>query len=178
MTKSARMMLVGVMAVGMATGTTACGSYHGRPHPGGGPFGASAMGPAGHTSLEKGKQEVAALIDKTIQDPAKAKRVKDLAQESMNEVTASTEQSRAGHQQLYTVNARYDATPEEFTKILDDINNHRMQHAARILKLRFEMKDTLTEQEWKALTDALNGYRGQYHHRKNAAQGTGSSSGY
>ena len=31
---------------------------------------------------------------------------------------------------------------------------------------------------WKALTDALNGYRGQYHHRKNAAQGTGSSSGY
>ena len=178
MTKSARMMLVGVMAVGMATGTTACGSYHGRPHPGGGPFGASAMGPAGHTSLEKGKQEVAALIDKTIQDPAKAKRVKDLAQEIMNEVTASTEQSRAGHQQLYTVNARYDATPEEFTKILDDINNHRMQHAARILKLRFEMKDTLTEQEWKALTDALNGYRGQYHHGKNAAQGTGSSSGY
>ena len=98
MTKSARMILVGVMAVGMATGTTACGSYHGRPHPGGGPFGASAMGPAGHTSLEKGKQEVAALIDKTIQDPAKAKRVKDLAQEIMNEVTASTEQSRAGHQ--------------------------------------------------------------------------------
>jgi hypothetical protein len=95
----------------------------------------------------------------------------------MNEVTASTDQSRAGHQQLYAVNARYDATPEEFTKILDDINNHRMQHAARILKLRFEMKDTLTEQEWKALTDALNGYRGQYHHGKGAAQGTGSGAG-
>lgn len=180
MTKSARMIVVGVVAVGMAMGTTACGSHHGRPPHGGGPFAASGMGPAGHTSLEKGKQEVAALIDKTIQDPAKAKRVKDLAQEIMNEVTASAEQSRAGHQQLYTVNARYDATPEEFTKILDEINNHRMQHAARILKLRFEMKDTLTEQEWKALTDALNGYRGQYHHGKNAAQGagSGSSSGY
>lgn len=174
MTKSARMILVGAMAVGLAMGTTACGSHHGRPHPGGAPYGASAMGPAGHTSLEKGKQEVGALIDKTIQDSAKAKRVKDLAQDIMNEVTASTEQSRAGHQQLYTVNARYDATPEEFTKILDDINNHRMQHATRILKLRFEMKDTLTEQEWKALTDALNGYRGQYHHGKNAAQGAGS----
>lgn len=180
MTKSARMMLVGLMAVGMATGTAACGSHHGRPPHAGMPYGASAMGPAGHTSLEKGKQEVGALIDKTIQDPAKAKHVKDLAQEIMSEVTASTEQSRAGHQQLYTLNARYDATPEEFTKILDDINNHRMQHAARILKLRFEMKDTLTEQEWKALTDALNGYRGQYHHGKGAAQGagSGSSSGY
>lgn len=180
MTKSARMMLVGLMAMGMATGAAGCGSHHGRPHHGAMPYGASAMGPAGHTSLEKGKQEVAALIDKTIQDPAKAKRVKDLAQEIMNEVTASTEQSRAGHQQLYALNARYDATPEEFTKILDTINNHRMQHAARIMQLRFEMKDALTEQEWKALTDALNGYRGQYHHGKGAAQGagSGSSSGY
>lgn len=180
MMKSARTMLVGVVAVGMAMGTAACGSHHGRSPHGGMPYGAGAMGPAGHTSLEKGKQEVAALIDKTIQDPAKAARVKSLAQEIMKEVTSSTEQSRAGHQQLYAVNARYDATPEEFTKILDDINNQRMQHATRILKLRFEMKDTLTEQEWKALTDALNGYRGQYHHGKNAAQGagSGSSSGY
>jgi hypothetical protein len=180
MMKSARVMLVGAMAVGMAMSFTACGSHYGRPHHGGAPYGASAMGPAGHTSLEKGKQEVAALIDKTIQDPAKAKRVKDLAQDIMNEVTASTEQSRAGHQQLYTANARYDATPEEFTKILDDINNQRMQHAARILKLRFEMKDTLTEQEWKALTDALNGYRGQYHHGKGTSQGSaqGANSGY
>jgi hypothetical protein len=170
------MILVGLMAVATAMGTAACGSHQGRPHHGGVPYGASTMGPAGHTSLEKGKQEVGALIDRAIQDPAKAKRVKDLAQEIMNEVTASADQSRAGHQQLYTVNARYDATPEEFTKILDDINNHRMQHASRILKLRFEMKDTLTEQEWKALTDALNGYRGQYHHGKGGA--ASSDSGY
>ena len=57
------------------------------------------------------------------------------------ELKTGREQDRAGHRRMYELNANYAATPEEFTKILDEANNQRMQSAAKILWLRFKMKD-------------------------------------
>ena len=128
---------------------------------------------AGHTSLERGKQEMSSLIDKTIKDPAKAQRVKNLSEQIMQEAVSSTDRSRAAHEQLYALNVRYDATREEFAKILDSLHETRAGSAAKILDLRFQMKDTLTPDEWAAMTAAMNDYRGKYHRGKGAPAGTG-----
>ena len=48
------------------------------------------------------------------------------------------------------MNANYEATPEEFTKVLDDAYNQRMQSATKILMLRIKMKELMTVEEWKA----------------------------
>ena len=49
-------------------------------------------------------------------------------------------------------------------KVLDDANNLRMQSATKILSLRFRMKDLMTVEEWKALSDQMLAYSNRYKH--------------
>ncbi len=84
--------------------------------------------------------------------------------EIVTELKAGREQERTYHRQLYTLNASYSATPEEFTKILDEANNSRMRTSAKILGLRFKMKELMTADEWKALSDRMLAYSSRYQH--------------
>lgn len=118
-------------------------------------------------------QEIMAAVEKAVPDPEKAKRVQEALKEIMEEVRQSFKQTRELHRKLYELNANYHATPEEFTKILDDLHNGRMRTGARILATRFKIKDMLTAEEWKALTDNLNSVRLRYLHGYGAQAGEG-----
>ncbi len=113
---------------------------------------------------QKGHQDMAALIDRTVENPDRAKQVNGIIGEIIDELKARRERERAYHRQLYTLNVSYTAQPEEFTKILDEANNHRMQTSATILGLRFKMKELMTADEWKVLTDQMLSYSGRYQH--------------
>ena len=136
--------------------TIGCATHPGMRYHGGGELGASA--------LDRGLQEMAVLIEKTVQDPEKAKQAQGIVEEIVAEVKQSSQQNQQFHQQLYKLNANYEATPEEFTKILDDLNNNRMKTATKILGLRFKMKAMLTAQEWKALSEGMAMSRSRYRH--------------
>lgn len=138
-----------------------CG-HHGSYHHGGG---------KGHGE-DRGKAVMEA-VEKAVPDPDKAKRVQDGLKEIMEEVRQSYKQNREYHKKLYELNASYTAAPEEFTKILDDLNNNRMRTGAKILATRFKIKEMLTEQEWKALTEKLNEARAGYMHGHGHDSGEG-----
>ncbi len=154
-------LLAGLFALTIMT-TAACSSYHGR-----GPHGRADTDDA----AEKGAKEMAALIDKTVQDPGKAKQVQALVGDIISEVKQTYRQNRQYHRKLYELNASYDATPEDFTKILDEMNNDRMRSATKILGMRFKLKELLTAQEWKALSEGMSSYRGRYLHDKDTTEG-------
>jgi len=107
---------------------------------------------------------MASLIDRTVKDQGKAEQGKLVVSEIVSELRASREQERAGHRRLYELNANYQATPEEVTKVLDDAYNQRMQSATKILALRFKMKELMTVEEWKALPDQMLAYSSRYNH--------------
>lgn len=151
--------LAGMLALG------GCSSYH--HHHG------MAGGAKSDAYWQKGQKDMDALIDRTVTDQEKAKQVKGLVGEIIAELKAGREQERAYHRQLYTLNASYTATPEEFTKILDEANNQRMKTGTKILGLRFKMKELMTADEWKALSDQMLSYSSKYQHG-----GTGAKSGY
>ena len=153
--------LLGVLAAAILAG---CSSYHHHGMMGGG---------KGDAYWEKGRQDMATLIDRTVKDPDKAKQVNDLVGEIIKELKAVREQERAYHRQLYTLNASYTAPPEEFAKILNESSQQRIGTSARILTLRFRMKDLMTAEEWKALTDQMLSYSGRYQHGD-----TGAKTGY
>lgn len=113
---------------------------------------------------QKGQQDMEGLINRTVQDPEKAKRVNTLVGEIINELKASREQERAYHRQLYTLNASYTATPDEFSKIVNEANIQRSQSSAKVLSLRFKMKDLMTADEWKTLSEKMISYSGRYQH--------------
>lgn len=136
--------------------TIGCATHPGMRYHGGGEPGASA--------LDRGLKEMAALIEKTVQDPEKAKQAQGIVEEIVAEVKQSNQQNQQFHQQLYKLNENYEAGPDEFTKILDDLNNNRMRTATKILGLRFKMKALLTAQEWKALSEGMAMSRSRYRH--------------
>ena len=107
----------------------------------------------GDAYWQKGQQDMASLIDRTVKDQGKAEQVKSVVSEIVAELKASREQERAGHRRLYELNANYAATPEEFTKIL---------------ALRFKMKEFMTVEEWKALSEQMLAYSGRYRHSESA----------
>src|SRR3989338_4717182 len=93
------------------------GCGHGTYHHGGSQGG--GMGPG--QGADRGA-EVMAAVTKAVPDPDKAKRVQDALKEIMEEATQSFKQNREFHRKLYELNADYNATPEQFTKVLDDLN--------------------------------------------------------
>lgn len=134
----------------------ACSSYH-HPH--------GMMGGAKSDAYwQKGRQDMEGLINRTVKDPDKAKQANAIVGEIIKELKASREQERAYHRDLYTLNASYTATPDEFSKILNEANVQRMQSSARVLSLRFKMKDLMTADEWKALSDRMLSYSSRYQH--------------
>ncbi|MGH7165078.1 MAG: hypothetical protein ACREIS_06080 [Nitrospiraceae bacterium] len=136
------------------------------------PYGAAHHGGSMDYAADRGMKEVMAQIEKTVPDPEKAKQVQAIVSDIVSEVKQSAQQTRDYHRQLYELNATYEATPEEFVKILDNLNNNRMRVASKILGLRFQMKELLTAQEWKALSDAMESTRSRYRHdREGASEG-------
>jgi hypothetical protein len=113
---------------------------------------------------QKGQQDMEGLVNRTVQDPNKAKEVNALVGEVINELRAGREQNRAYHRQLYTLNTSYTAEPEEFTKVLDEASHQRMRTSAKVLSLRFKMKELMTADEWKAMTDKMLSYSSRYQH--------------
>ncbi|MBH0201614.1 MAG: hypothetical protein HP496_04765 [Nitrospira sp.] len=122
---------------------------------------------------QKGQQDMEGLINRTVQDPEKAKGVNAYVGEIIKELKESREQERAYHRQLYTLNTSYTATPDEFSKIVNEANIQRAQSAAKVLSLRFKMKDLMTADEWKTLSDRMVSYSGRYQHGS-----TGAKTGY
>ncbi len=111
---------------------------------------------------QKGQQDMEGLINRTVQDPEKAKQVNMLAREIIKELKESRERERVYHRQLYTLNASYDAEASEFSKIINEANIQRMQSSASVLSLRFKMKNLMTADEWKALSDRMISYSSRY----------------
>jgi hypothetical protein len=121
-----------------------CSGYHqGRP------------GADGEPASQEVVSEVKKLVEENVKDPQKASQAQGLIQDIVKEVRRSAQETRGFHEQLAALNANYDAPPEQFTKILDELNNARMESAARILRTRFKVKELLTREEWKNLNDAM-----------------------
>jgi hypothetical protein len=122
-------------------------------------------------ALERGLAETNDLVDRTVQDPEKARQAKAIVQDIVNEVRQSFKMTSDYHQKLYGLNANYEATPEQFMEVLDEQNTKRMGSATRVLGLRFKLKTLLTAQEWKDLTDAMEKTRSRYKAKKENMRG-------
>lgn len=147
--------LVAYLALAVLPLTAGCGGHAGMAYHGRGGTDAA---------LERGLGEMRDLVDNTVKDTQKAKQAKEIVEAIVTEVRTSSQQNRKFHQRLYDLNADYNAAPEQFLKILDELNNHRMKSASTILGLRFKLKELLTAEEWKALTDGMNQARTRYGH--------------
>lgn len=140
---------IGILSALFVVTLAGCGGHHGAQRD-------------GSAAVERGTKQMNEMIDQSVKDPDKAARVKALAKEIVDEAMQSYNHRREAHRKLYALNADYNAPPEEFTKILDDINNDHMRSATKILGLRFKIKEQLTPEEWQGLTERMKKYGDRY----------------
>ena len=152
--KTSKLMLLVLVAVTLTM--AGCTGHHGHG------MGHGMGMHSGEAAVERGVVETNAMVDQTVKDPEKAKQAKAILQDIVAEVRSSAQTSRAFHEQMAVMNADYDAKPEQFTKVLDEMNNARMASATKILGLRFKMRALLTAQEWNELTGAMDKTRKRY----------------
>lgn len=143
------MRRIGILSALFIVTLAGCGGHHGYQRD-------------GSAAVERGTKQMNDLIDQSVKDPNKASRVKALAKEIVDEAKQSHDQRRDAHRKLYELNGNYNAAPEEFTKILDEINNAHMRSATKILGLRFKIKEQVTPEEWRAITDGMKQYGDRY----------------
>jgi hypothetical protein len=140
---------IGILSALLIVTLAGCGGHHGYQRD-------------GSAAVERGTKQMNELIDQSVKDPNKASRVKALAKEIVDEAKQAHDQRREAHRRLYDLNGNYNAPPEEFTKILDEINNAHMRSATKILGLRFKTKEQLTPEEWRTLTEGMKQYGDRY----------------
>jgi predicted small secreted protein len=148
--KTSKLILLALVAVMLTT--AGCVGHHGH-----------GMGMhSGEAAIERGIAETNAMVDQAVKDPEKARQAKAILQDIVAEVKNSAQTSRAFHERMAVMNADYDARPEQFTKVLDEMNNARMASATKILGLRFKVRALLSAQEWNELTGAMDQTRQRY----------------
>jgi len=157
--RNAWMLMLALVATTLVAG--GCARQHGYG------TGGSYREPA----FARGLAETNELVDLTVKDPEKAKQAKAILQDIVNESAQSFKKTRDYDQKFYALNANYEATPDQFMKVLDEQNNERMASETRILGLRFKLKALLTAQEWKDLTDAMDKRRSRYMPKKEGMSG-------
>ena len=160
--KTAKLMLL--VLVGVTLTMAGCAGHHGHG------MGHDMGMHSGEAAVERGVVETNAMVDQTVKDPEKANQAKAILQDIVVEVKGSAQTSRAFHEQMAVMNADYDAKPEQFTKVLDEMNNARMASATKILGLRFKMRALLTVQEWNELTGAMDKTRQRYQPKKDGGK--------
>jgi hypothetical protein len=99
--------------------------------------------------------EVKRMVEETVTDRSRAEQVESILQDLVKEVRLANQETRGFHEQLNALNANYDAKREQFEQIVKELQDTRAERAAKILDMRFRIRELMTAQEWKNLTDRI-----------------------
>lgn len=90
-------------------------------------------------------------IDDIVEERSRAERAKVSVRLLEAEAREVYQDSRNVGRDLLRLNADYDATPEDFERIFDQLRANRARSAERILRLAIRTREDLTPDEWRAL---------------------------
>jgi hypothetical protein len=92
-----------------------------------------------------------ATVDKIIEEPDRAARLKDLGRQLID-VSASVEKDvLALDRQLMALNEDYDATEQEMQQLVGEFRRSRNVKFAQFRDIIFAMRSEVSEDEWKHL---------------------------
>lgn len=92
-----------------------------------------------------------ATVDKTIQDPQRAAKLKDLGQQLIDVSEATEQDIEALNRQFMALNEDYDTTQEEMLELVGDFQGTRNARFAQYRDIIFAMRREVSADEWKHL---------------------------
>ena len=97
--------------------------------------------------------EWAALVDKTILEPERATRVKQLGFRVLELADSASTDIMKLSENATSLSTNYQCTKEEWQKLFDEFTELRKANFAKYRDVLFAMRKEVNEKEWKELTD-------------------------
>jgi hypothetical protein len=107
--------------------------------------------PSAVNSAKGAFDELRAAVRSEIKDPEKAAQGSDLVDQLERLTTEANNDRKAHDDRIWSLNANYDATEEEFQAAFRGFNAKQKDRRDRVLEINQRAKDLTTEKEWKAL---------------------------
>ena len=98
-------------------------------------------------------QDLRKGVAENISDPDKTTKMLSLLDKLELELNKMDGYVRAYYETLFSTDADYGATRDEFQRIVDDFNTKIMTMRGTMIDIQFEMRALATREEWKALSD-------------------------
>jgi hypothetical protein len=102
-------------------------------------------------SAEGAFDELRAAVRSEIKDPDKAAQGTSLVDQLESLVKEASKDRKAHDGKIWSLNANYDATEEEFQAVFRGFNVRQKDRQDRVLEINQRAKDLTTAEEWKAL---------------------------
>jgi Mg2+ and Co2+ transporter CorA len=96
-------------------------------------------------------------IEKNIEDPNKKTDLLALVDQIEKDLVELDRVVQKLYADLRTLNDNYNASPEEYRKVISEFEADRKEVQDRIVNSRFKMRDLSTPEEWKKLVDYSKG---------------------
>jgi hypothetical protein len=117
-----------------------------------GALAACSSSPGRFSALNEASADWDAAVDRSVPDPARAARVKQLGRELVALQQTMAAELSALNEQAVALNADYQATAEDASRLSHAYQARRRDAFARYRDLVFAMRAEVSASEWKALT--------------------------
>ena len=92
-----------------------------------------------------------ATVDKTIPEPQRAAKLKELGQQMIDVADSIQQDVEALNEKIMLLNEDYTATHEELQQMIDEFSEKRNPKFAEYRDIVFAMRSEVSPEEWKAL---------------------------
>ena len=92
-------------------------------------------------------------IEASIDEPNKKNQMLLMVDQIEDDLIKLNQTIRKHYADLFTIDRNYEALPEDFRKQFAHFNRSRYQIRNQIIETRFQLKELVTPEEWKKLTD-------------------------
>ena len=97
-------------------------------------------------------QQWNAAVEKTIAEPERAAKLKQLGQQLIDVSSSIQQDVEAFNQKAMALNEDYDATHEQLQQLIDEFSAQRNPKFAEYRDIIFAMRNEVSAEEWQALT--------------------------
>ena len=114
-------------------------------------FIACSSSPKKHALTDETVAQWNAAVDKTITEPQRAAKLKELGQQMIDVADSIQQDVEALNEKIMLLNEDYAATHEELQQMIDEFSEKRNPKFAEYRDIVFAMRSEVSPEEWKAL---------------------------
>ena len=103
--------------------------------------------------------ELSRQVDSSVTNHRRADEARDVTQRMTKEIKKLDAALARASDDAARINRDYDATREDFDRVLDKLDETRQESSERLVVLIMDLRRAMSEQEWNQTYDGMSAFR-------------------